>query len=431
MKRTKYLSLVTVIIIILNIFICNKSYAETKTNDELSLYSEAAILLETSTGKILAEKNSNSQMYPASTTKILTAIIAIEKCNLSDKVTASRSAIMSIPSGYSNAAIQENEVLTVKELLDVFLVHSANEAGFILAEHISGSIENFAELMNQKATEIGCQNTHFTNPSGIHDNNHYSTAYDMALIAKYCMENEAFRNIVSQSSCTVEPTEKYEKRYFVNTNDLMIKSSKYHYEYAIGIKTGYTSQAKNCLIAASSKDGLELITVVLGAQLTETGASARYVDTIKLFDYGFENFKIQELVPSGTTQQKISIKNATKDTKELNLSISNSITAFMSKDFDISNVQPSIELDENISAPIAQGTVLGKITYNIEGIDYSSDLVASNNVEKSNILILIIQIILAIFVLIILSKLLSWKFFNKRGNSKRYKKNYDSLYKFN
>ena len=319
--KNKISYIITVLIIISALF-CNYVYAETpqptSVEQNLTLYSDAAILIDSVTGKVLAEKNSNEKKYPASTTKILTAIITIENCKLDDKITASYDAVMSIPVGYSNAAIQPDETLSVEELLNLFLIHSANEVGLIFAEHISGSVENFADLMNQKANEIGCKNTHFTNPSGIHDEEHYSTAYDMALIAQYCMKNEVFRNIVSKTSCEVPATNKYEDRYFVNTNDLIRPSSQYYYEYAIGIKTGFTSQAKNCLIAASKKDNMELITVVLGSQTTEDGKSARYLDTINLFEYGFNNYKSQEIKTQNDTIEEITIKNATKETKNFN-----------------------------------------------------------------------------------------------------------------
>ena len=198
------------------------------SNVTLDISAESAILINSSTGQILYSKNENEQRYPASTTKILTAIIAIENCNLDEKVTASYNAVMSIPSGYSNAEIRVGEELTVKELLEVFLVHSANEAGYILAEHISGNFSDFANLMNQKAAELGCTNTHFTNPSGLHDKDHYSTAYDFSLIAKYCMQNSTFRSIVSMPSCTIAPTEKHDERYFLNTNDMLNSKSKYY-----------------------------------------------------------------------------------------------------------------------------------------------------------------------------------------------------------
>ena len=198
-----------------------------------TLSSEGAILMDSNTGTVLYGKNENEKLYPASTTKIITAILAIEHCKPTDKITASYDAVMSLPSGYSNAAIQPGETLEFQDLLDMFLIHSANEIGTIFAEHVSGNGEDFAKLMNKKASELGCKNTHFTNPSGIHDENHYSTAYDMALIARYCMKNKTFRNTVSKTSCTVEATEKYKERYFKNTNDLLNKKSDYYYQYAL------------------------------------------------------------------------------------------------------------------------------------------------------------------------------------------------------
>lgn len=415
--KTKYKLLLILIItaLFISTFTNNISYAKTQTNNNLSLYSESAILIDSATGKVLYGKNENRQMYPASTTKILTAIIALEKCQLTEYATASYDAIMAIPSGYSNAAIQQNEALSVEDLLNLFLIHSANEVGYILAEHISGNVESFAELMNEKAKEIGCTNTHFTNPSGLHDENHYSTASDMALIARYCMQNETFRNIVSKKSCTVEATEKYEKRYFLNTNELLHSANQYYYKYAIGVKTGYTSQAKNCLVAASLKDNLELISVVLGAQTTETGKSARNIDTINLFEYGYSNYKLQEIATQNSVASEFVIENGTNDTKNLPLLVKDSITAVVPSNLNTDTLETSIELNENLQAPIAEGSVVGKINYNIDGYTYSSDLIAQHNVEKSELKLLIAQTVLAIFLLFILTKLLS----NKKSKKKK------------
>lgn len=420
--KNKHLIVMIIIILLINLFACKISNAETliySTNSaqNLSLYSKSAILIDSNTGKILYGKNENEKMYPASTTKILTAIIALEKCNLTDRLLASRNAVMRIPIGYSNAGIQEGEILSVEDLLNVFLIHSANEAGFILAEHISGNLENFVNLMNEKAVEIGCKNTHFTNPSGIHDENHYSTAYDMALIAKYCMQNDIFRKFVSKTSCTIASTEKSPERYFINTNSLINKSSQYYYEYSIGIKTGFTTQAQNCLVAASSKDDLELITVILGAQSTETGESARYVDTINLFNYGFDNYEVREIVKENTVVTNLFIKNATIDTKNLPVVIKDSIFTTLPINEDLNNLNSFIVLNENLNAPIAEGSVIGKIYYNIDGISYFSDLIAEHSVEKSDLILVIGQIILVILILITLTILLSPKrFYEKNDN---------------
>lgn len=259
--------------------------------DLLNIYSEAAILIEAKTGKILYDKDIYSRKYPASTTKILTAIIAIENCDLDETAKASYEAIFSVKSGYTIADIQQGETFTIRELLGVLMLQSANEAANIIAEHISGSVEEFSKLMNQKAKEIGCLDSNFVNANGAHDDNHYSTAYDLAMIAKYCMQNETFRNLVQIQECSLPTTEIYEEeRVFRNTNSLMQTNSRYYYPYCNGIKTGYTTPAKNCLISSSNKNGFELISVILHAESTEDGLSARYVDTINLFEYGYNNF---------------------------------------------------------------------------------------------------------------------------------------------
>lgn len=266
-------------------------------NGNLNIYSEAAILIEATTGKILYEKDIHAKKYPASTTKILTAILAIENCDLNEKAVASYEAVHSIKSGYSIANIHVGEEFTISELLDVLLLQSANEAANIIAEHISGSVSEFANLMNQKAKEIGCLNSNFVNANGAHEDNHYSTAYDLAMIAKYCMQNEEFKSRVAKMECGLPTTEIYsEPRIFRNTNSLMVRDSRYYYEYCTGIKTGFTTPAKNCLISSSNKYGFELISVILHAETTADGLSARYLDTINLFEYGYENFSEEEIL---------------------------------------------------------------------------------------------------------------------------------------
>ena len=261
--------------------------------EELPIYSPSAILIDFPTGDVLYEKNANSLMYPASTTKILTAILAIENCDLSEKLTASEPAVTSIKIGYTNAKIQVGEQLSVEDLLYALLLKSANEAANVIAERVGGSIENFANIMNAKAIELGCTSTHFVNANGIHDDAHYTTAHDLAIMAKYCMQNETFRKIICTKEYTLPATEQYpaEDRILTNTNSLMQENSQFYYPYAIAGKTGFTTQAKNCLICMSQKDGLELISVVLHAESTEDGRSARYLDTITLLDYGNTHFQ--------------------------------------------------------------------------------------------------------------------------------------------
>ena len=286
----------------------------------LPIYSESCVLMEARTGKVLYEKGMHDRKFPASTTKTLTAIIVIENCGLNEVCTASHEAVSSIKSGYTKADIQEGESFTVEQLLDVMMLQSANEAANILAEHVSGSISKFAELMNKKAKSLGCNDSNFVNANGEHNENHYSSAYDLATIARYAMKNETFRNIVSKMECSLpdtdkwgpEQTEAHGERKFKNTNQLMIPDSKYYYQYTNGIKAGYTTPAKNCLISGANKNGFELISVILHAETTEDGRSARYLDTINLFEYGYNTYRLEDIL--NEYNQNGGVINNIKDT---------------------------------------------------------------------------------------------------------------------
>lgn len=399
MRFKKFLIVLIILMLILGNNFC---YA---ISDVPEISSDAAILIDSSSEKILYSKNENEKMYPASTTKILTAILVLENCNLDDIVTIPYEAISSIPSGYSIAALQAGEQLTVQQLLQVMLVHSANDAANVLAYHVSGSIDSFATLMNKKVADLGLTNTHFTNPSGMHDEKHYTTAYDLAIIMKYCMKNSTFRSLSSLKHCIIPSTNKYDERVFNTTNELLT-ASNYYYKYAIAGKTGYTTQAKNCLVSVSNKDGFELICVVLSAGLYDNNVSAKFTDTISLFNYGYNNYTIKKLREKNAIATQIEISNATKETRNLDVLLSNDLTALVSQDNFETEFDPEIEIYNNLFAPIAKGKVVGKITYNIDGIDYSSDLIASHDVKLSSFWTLTIQIILVVLILFILYKLL-------------------------
>lgn len=417
MRIKKIFIFLFILIFILNVSVC---YG---ISDAPDISAGAAILLDSNTEKIIYSKNESERMYPASTTKILTAILTIENCNLDDIVTVPYEAVYSIPSGYSVAALQPGEQLTVEQLLKVMLVHSANDAANVLAYHVSGSIEGFANLMNQKVSELGLTNTHFTNPSGMHDENHYTTTYDLAIIMKYCMKNSTFRNLSGLKYCTIPATNKYEERVFNTTNELLIYdnrnvSSNYYYKYAIAGKTGYTTQAKNSLVSVSNKDNLELICVVLSVGLYPNNLSAKFIDTKSLFDYGYNNYTVKKLREKNAIATQVEVKNGTKETRNLDLLISDDLTALISQDELNTDFSPEIQVEDNLMAPISQGQVVGKIVYNIGGIEYSSDLIASHSVKKSGFLTLIVQIFLIVLILFLLYKLL----FENNKNKKIYRK---------
>ncbi len=288
LKNKIFIIYMIVSILLIHILLTNTAFADSTVN--LDIYSNSCILVECSSHKIVYEKNSNTVLYPASTTKVLTAILTVEHCDLADTVTITKDMISKIPAGYTTAYLQPGEQLTVEELLNLLLIPSANDAGFALAIHISGSIEKFSGLMNEKAKQIGCTNSNFINPSGIHDNNHYSTAQDMALIGMCSLDYPQITNICSKTSYILHEG-KSNQRSFETTNTLMKKSEKNYYEYATGLKTGFTTPAGSCIIATAQKDNMKFLVVLLGAPEPQNGVSYRDIDCKTLFDYGFQNYE--------------------------------------------------------------------------------------------------------------------------------------------
>ena len=410
--------------------------------EQISIRSGAGLLVERSQDRVLFEKNAYKKMYPASTTKILTAIVVLENTNLSDMATVSQNALETIPNGYVTCNLQIGEELSIKDLMYALMVKSANDAAVVLAEHVGGSVENFSDMMNQKAKDIGCKNTHFVNPNGIHSDNHYTTAYDLYLMAEYALtfeHNNEFKEFVSRTSYTLPATNMYpaEDRTFSTTNELIKinnndRIDNYYYKNALGIKTGHTSQAGYCLVSSSSRDDLEFISVILDGGFDSTGLSERYTETIKLFNFGYDNFTLTKIKDSNNIIDTVEVEKATKETASLNLLIKDEITVINDKATNINEIEPKIEIDEVLVAPIMKGDVLGKITYTVDGIDYTSDLIAEHDVEKHNyaldFIITGVLILILVFIFLVVRELHSRKQFKKRKKAKR-KVNSNNPYK--
>lgn len=410
--KKKFLCLISIFTIFIGI--CSISYAmvEAPTID-----CEAGLLIDLDSGKVLFEKNADKQMYPASVTKVLTAILVVENCDLEEETIASKEAILAVPSGYTAANIQIGEKLKVKDLLNVLLIPSANDAANVLAEHVGGTMDNFAQMMNDKAKELGCTSTNFVNANGVYNKNHYTTARDLAIIGKYAMKFDTIRQIVVQTKCELPITDKYTKndRIFTTTNELLVekatgKANNYYYPYCTGLKTGYTSQSGNTFIATASKDNINLILVLLNGRTTPKGLSQRYLDSIKLFDYGFNNFSLIKLQNKNSILKEIEISNAPKSNNTLGLALENDITALISNDMvSGDNFLPTIDIKENLEAPIEKDDVVGVIKYDIDGIIYSSNLLADKDIEKysflkstSSIFFTVVKILLVLVILFIL-----------------------------
>ena len=248
-----------------------------------AIYAESGILVDLDTQEILYSKNIDKQLYPASITKIMTTLIAIESSSPKDPVTFSQTALDSIEWDSSNIGCRLNETLTMEQCWYAMMLNSANEVCCGVAEQIAGSIDAFVDLMNQKAAELGCTNTHFANPNGLPDENHYTTAHDMALIANAAYENETFRQVFTTRQYEIPPTSQYtETRYLYNHHKMMQPDTEYYYEGCLGGKTGYTEAALNTLVTFASRSEKTLLCVTMRTQGRQV-----YTDTASLFDYGF------------------------------------------------------------------------------------------------------------------------------------------------
>lgn len=264
-----------------------------------SVYAQSAIVMEASTGMILYAKDVETTNYPASITKIMTALLALENCDLQDNVEFSYYATHSIEYGSSSIARTEGEILTVEEALYGLMLSSANECANALAEHIAGSNEAFAELMNEKAAQLGCVNTHFANPSGLHDENHYTCAYDMALITRAAIANEDFRRIAGTNYYTLRATNKNSEELWMQNHHNMIapyKTTKFLDETVFAGKTGYTTDALNTLVTCGTRNDMDVIVVTMRTQSTGERGVPLYTDTAALLDYAnnFQKFNISE-----------------------------------------------------------------------------------------------------------------------------------------
>ncbi len=280
--------------------IANNNAITTTSNTNSSIWPQApeiisgsAILIDADTGAILYEKDAYEKCYPASTTKILTGLLTIENSRLDDIVTFSSAAANSVTWEDANLATKAGEEYTVEQSLYGLLLYSANEIAYGLAEHVGGSLSNFVDMMNKRAKELGALNTHFANASGLYDPNHYTTAYDMAMIARGCYNNSTFVSIDSTStSYTIEPTNLTSQSRTFKHRHQMLANRPYYYEYCKGGKTGYTDESGCTLVTFAEKDNMRLICVCF-----KSGETERYVDTTTLFNWGFNNF--QKITISG------------------------------------------------------------------------------------------------------------------------------------
>ncbi len=330
----------------------------------------SAILIDAKTGKVLYEKNADEKRYPASTTKVITGLLAVEHGKMDEVITIGKNPPL-IERGSSQIYLITDEQLTMEQLLYALMLESANDAAVAIAEHISGTVPEFAKLMNSKAKELGATNTNFVNPNGLHNDEHYTTARDLAMIAKYAMTLDKFRSVVKEVNYTIPKTNKQEERnYITNSNKLIWKTyDKFRYEYATGIKTGYTTKAKQCLVGGAKKDGMELISVVMSAE-----GQNIYTDTVALFEYGFANFQNVEILKKDQIVTSVSIKEGEE---KINLLAAEDFSLMLSQG-EREKVKTEIKTNGTIKEPIKKGEVLGAMLVNVNGKEVKKiDLLSS------------------------------------------------------
>lgn len=327
----------------------------------ISIEAESGILMDADTGTILYGKNMDTAYYPASITKILTALIVLEHCDLDEMVEFSHDDVYNVEPGSSSAGIDEGDVLTVRDCLYALMLASANESANALACHISGSREAFADLMNERAAQLGCTNSHFCNPSGLNDENHYATAHDMALIIREAIKDPDYLEINGTRSYQLAPTKRSpEGGYVANHHKMLMKNDPVYYAGAFAGKTGYTSMSGNTLVTCAERDGVRLIAVVMKSRVTH------YSDTKTLLNFGFANF--QSLNASDYETNYKSLENdmtigGMTAQDSITLELSQDETIIIPKEASFSDVTSSLSYDLDDGAP---ADAIARIQYSYE-----------------------------------------------------------------
>ncbi len=409
----------TILLLTIIMFLPIKTiYAEElKPNTQPEIIAPSAVVIDAKTGIVLYDKDMNEQNYPASITKIMTALLVIEKIEkenipLTDKVPFSREAVYSLPFGTSHIAMDSDDFLEVGDALYALMLASANEVANALAEYVSGSNEAFGKLMTKRAKELGAVNTNFTNPHGLHDEEHYTTAKDMALIMREAVKHPLFKKLISTVSYEIPPTLKQPlKRPLHNSNKMIIPSHTYYNEAIVGSKTGFTNEAMHTLVSLAERDGIELIIAVLHDQKDKI-----YTDTTTLIDYGvtqYDDISLSKLI----TKNILPKVNASSG-EEVSVELSLAQESFKLPKAAVDFINTDYKLNKIINPPILKGSKLGSLNlfcndYKLTSLDIVASLPVfpsvhekSENSSFSFDITTIVQILISVTILTLLAILL-------------------------
>ncbi len=383
MKFKRILSFFLIFVLLIGIFPVSRANAASEPPE---IAAESAILIECSTDLVLYEKEADTLRYPASLTKLMTALITVESVSLDEIVTANGSAFEGLSIYGSTADIRHGEEMSVNDLLHCLLISSANEAANVLAQYVcDGSIDAFVQKMNARAKELGMTGTHYTNTHGLHDDDHYTTARDTATLVAEVMKHPELVEICATTAYTVPATNKSAERVLYSTNNLIstYKDKHYYYEYATGMKTGTTDAAGRCLAATADNGNIQLICIVLKSKLDEeTKKQMNFVDATELFEWGFNNYGYRTILETGEPIDELHDIRFGKDRDYVLVAPKEKIVTLIDKTINFDDMTRTIVKNEGVEAPIEVGQVLGTVTVSYEGTDYGTvDLVATSTLE--------------------------------------------------
>lgn len=344
---------------------CHSIDAAMTLSDEKKLTdtAKAVVLYELNSGTMLYTHNPDTKIYPTSMVKIMTTLVALENCNLDDVVSVTRSVLNQVPIGILGADLKVGEEITMRDLLYANMVASATDASVVAAAYVGGSINGFLVMMNEKAVELGCQGTNYSNVHGLHDEQTYTTARDIARITEAALENEVFREMFCASEYTMAATNKHDARTITTTNNMMNpKNSKYYDKRVTGGKTGATDKGGRCLTLTAEKDGMNILCVVMGAKPTVAGngsltAHGSFEESKILIDYAFSNFEFRQVFFDGQSLAQYPVENGAS---HVVTQATTSVSTILPKDVDETQLKWVYEKQNaNIAAPVEKGQKLG------------------------------------------------------------------------
>lgn len=430
MKNRRFLSLF--LVLILSLWLVPFASA---TEDEKpvlpadpDILAKAALLVDANTGAVAYAKNERQELYPASLTKIMTALLVFEaledgRLTIDQQITATETAMEGLAADGSSAGIKAGEIMSVRNLLYCMLVVSANEACHILAETVSGSVSAFVDDMNVKAKALGCENTHFVNPSGLHDPQHYTSAWDMYLITSAAMEHDDFMTICDTANVIIPATNMREERNYWTTNHLLSswRVIGYRNSEAHGIKTGSTDAAGHCLVSSAQRGSLHFISVILGAERVEVngvGNIRSFSETTRMFNYGFDNFTYKTIITDDEKIQEVPVTLSELD--HVTVHPSQDIEVLLPNVLEPEDLDRAISLQSPVEAPVEKDQKLGTLSLSYDGVHYATvDLLADFDVEASKMMTFWRDVkdffskttvrVIAIILLVLLSLSLLWK----------------------